>query len=77
MAKRGQQKMNVGTDESFLKVEFQEIVNNGEKCGWLKQMQVADEKHDSNKWWPYIAIQLVSIHTASTLFHVASQQTVT
>ena len=25
------------------------IINNGEKCEWLKQMQVADEKHDSNK----------------------------
>ena len=30
--------MNVGTDESFLKLKFsQEIINNGEKCGWLKQ----------------------------------------
>ena len=45
--------MNVGTDESFLKLKFsQEIINNGEKCGWLKQMRVADEKHISNKWWP-------------------------
>ena len=38
-------KMNVGTDESFLKMKF----NNGEKCGWLKQMRAADEKDDSNK----------------------------
>ena len=31
--------MNVGTNESFLKLKFsQEITNNGEKCGWLKQM---------------------------------------
>ena len=46
-------KMNVGTDESFLKLKFsQEIINNGEKCGWLKQMLAADEKHVSNKWWP-------------------------
>ena len=29
-----------------------EITNNGEKCGWLKQMRAADEKHDSNKQWP-------------------------
>ena len=29
--------MNVGTDESFLKLKFsKEITNNGEKCGWLK-----------------------------------------
>ena len=36
--------MVVGTDKSFLKLKFsQEIVNNGEKCGWLKQMRVADE----------------------------------
>ena len=42
--------MNVSTDENVLKLKFsQEIINNGEKCGWLKQMQVADEKHDSNK----------------------------
>ena len=46
--------MNVGsyTDESFLKIKFsKEIINNGEKCGWLKQMRAADEKHayDSNK----------------------------
>ena len=42
--------MNVGTDESFLKLKFiQEITNNGEKCGWLKQMRAANEKHDSNK----------------------------
>ena len=27
----------------------QETTNNGEKCGWLKLMQAADEKHDSNK----------------------------
>ena len=27
----------------------QEITNNGEKCGRLKQMRVADEKHDYNK----------------------------
>ena len=33
--------MNVGTDENFLKLKFsQEIINNGEKCGWLKQMRV-------------------------------------
>ena len=32
-------KMNVGTDESFLKIKFsQDIINNGEKRGWLKQM---------------------------------------
>ena len=36
-----------------LKLKFsQEIINNGEKCGWLKQMRAADEKHVSNKWWP-------------------------
>ena len=45
--------MDVGTNESFLKLKFsQEIINNGEKCGWLKQMRAADEKHVSNKWWP-------------------------
>ena len=34
----------------FLKSKFsQEIINNGEKYGWLKQMWAADEKHDSNK----------------------------
>ena len=34
----------------FLKSKFsQEIISNGEKCGWLKQMWAADEKHDSNK----------------------------
>ena len=27
----------------------QEIINNGEKCGWLEQMRAVDEKHDSNK----------------------------
>ena len=27
----------------------QEITNTGERYGWLKQMWVADEKHDSNK----------------------------
>ena len=27
----------------------QEITNNGENCGWLKQIWVANEKHDSNK----------------------------
>ena len=27
----------------------QEITNNSEKCGWLKQMRAADEKHDYNK----------------------------
>ena len=27
----------------------QEIISNGEKCGWLKQMWAADEKHDCNK----------------------------
>ena len=33
-------KMNVGTDESFLKLKFsQEITTNGEKCDWLKQMR--------------------------------------
>ena len=61
--------MNVGTDESFLKLKFsqeivkmwlanktnagkfsQEITNNGAKCGWLKQMRAADEKHDCNKY---------------------------
>ena len=43
-------KIDVGTDKSFLKSKFsQEIVNNGEKCGWLKQMLAVDEKHDSNK----------------------------
>ena len=32
--------MNVGTDESFLKLNFsQEITNNSEKCGWLQQMR--------------------------------------
>ena len=36
-----------------LKLKFSlEIINNGEKCGWLKQMRSADEKHVSNKWWP-------------------------
>ena len=38
-----------------LKLKFsQEIINNGEKCGWLKQMRAADEKHVFNKWWPNI-----------------------
>ena len=33
-------KINGGTDESFLKLKFnKEITNNGEKCGWLKQMR--------------------------------------
>ena len=33
--------MNVGTDKSFLKLKFsQEIMDNGEKCRWLKQMWV-------------------------------------
>ena len=33
--------MNVGIDESFLKLKVsQEITTNGEKCGWLKQMRV-------------------------------------
>ena len=42
--------MNVGIDESFLKLKVsQEITANGEKCGWLKQMRTADEKHVSNK----------------------------
>ena len=37
--------MNVGTDEKgFLKTKSQEIINNGEKCGWLKEMWAADEK---------------------------------
>ena len=46
--------MNVGTNESFLKLKFsQEIINNGVKREWLKQMRTADEKHASNKWWPY------------------------
>ena len=32
--------MNIGTDESFLKLKFnQEITNSGEKSGWLKQMR--------------------------------------
>ena len=36
--------------KSFSKPKFsQEIINNTEKCGWLKQMREADEKHDSNK----------------------------
>ena len=36
-------KINVGTNESFLKsINYQ-------KCGWLKQMRAADEKHVSNK----------------------------
>ena len=36
--------MNVGTDESFLKLkDSQEIINNGKKCGCLKQMRAADE----------------------------------
>ena len=36
--------MNVGSDESFLKLKLsQEIVNNGEEYVWLKQMWVADE----------------------------------
>ena len=38
--------MNVGTDESFFKLKFS---HNSEKCGWLKQMWAADEKHVSNK----------------------------
>ena len=55
--------MNVGTDESFLKLEFsQEIVNNGKICGWLKQMRVADEKHDSNKWWPKLLNNVATSH---------------
>ena len=37
-----------------------EITNNGEECGWLKQMWAADEKHDSNKQWPYIYIATYS-----------------
>ena len=41
MAKRRQQKMNVGTNESYLKLKFsQEIINNGENVEWLKQMRV-------------------------------------
>ena len=36
-------KNECGTDESFLKLKYsQEIINNGKKCGWLKQMQAAD-----------------------------------
>ena len=52
MAKYGLQKMNVGTDESFLKLNLAKklLATNGEKCGWLKQMQAANEKRDSNKW---------------------------
>ena len=49
--------MNVGTNESFLN---QEIINNGEKCGWLQQMRAADEKHVSNKWWPNGKIDLAT-----------------
>ena len=30
------------------KCGYWEIINNGEKCGWLKQMRAADEKHDFN-----------------------------
>ena len=42
--------MNVDADESFLKLKYsQKIINNGEKCRWLKQMRAVDEKHDSNK----------------------------
>ena len=41
-------KTNAGLGIKF----SQEIINNGEKCGWLKQMWAADEKHVSNKWWP-------------------------
>ena len=47
MVKMWQAKTNVGKFS-------QEITSNGEKCGWLKQMRPADEKHDSNKQWPNI-----------------------
>ena len=34
---------------ALIKFKFnREIINNGEKCGLLKQIQAADEKHDSN-----------------------------
>ena len=33
-------KMNVGTDESSLKLRS---FNNGKNCGWLKQMRAADK----------------------------------
>ena len=37
-------KMDVDTNESFLKLKFsQEVVNSGKKFGWLKQMWAADE----------------------------------
>ena len=32
-----------------IKIYPRKIISNGEKCGWLKQMQLADEKHDSNR----------------------------
>ena len=56
--------MNVGTDESFLKIKFsQEII---EKCGWLKQMWAADEKHDSNKFNSGLIVKAVTcMHTHS------------
>ena len=62
--------MNVGTDESFLKLKYsQEIINNGEKYGWLKQRRAADEKYDSNKWWPniasYIGYEMIFLTTAT------------
>ena len=41
----------MGADGSFLKssLKSRNYLNNGEKCGLLKQMWAADEKHDSNK----------------------------
>ena len=42
--------MNVGIDKTFLKFKFsQEIINNGEKCGYQKQTREADEKHEITK----------------------------
>ena len=42
--------MNVGTDESFLKLKFsQEIIMIMVKNAGSKKMRAADEKHDFNK----------------------------
>ena len=43
-------------------MKSQEIINNGEKCRWLKQMQVADEK-----WLQQIASGLTKIPFALSL----------
>ena len=53
-----------------LKLKFsQQIINNGEKCGWLKQTRAADEKHVSNKWCMALAITNYinfQLHTPAT-----------